>query len=180
MKNLAMLFVAVLTGICLNSAYMAAQTPPAPKPSQEKDLLATLIGFWDMKGEVEGKPVQYSFEATRALHEKFLLMHMRDDATPSAYEASVYIGYDTARASYVTFWLDNFGVDSGLTVLGYGKRSGDSLVILFNYPGVPFRDTFTYNWKTDTWVFLLESSDGLGGWKTFADYALVRKSQWKK
>lgn len=145
-------------------------------PSRET-LLGKLVGEWDMEGEVEGQPVKYSFEAARVLHDKLVLMHMKDLATPSPYEADVYIGYDTSRACYVAFWIDNFGVDSAITVLGYGKRQGDTLVILFNFPNEPFRDTFTYDSASDMWRFLLEDGNPQGTWKTFADYKLSRKQQ---
>lgn len=139
-------------------------------------LLSHLVGTWDMPGEVEGKPVQYSFEAARVLHDKLVHMYMKDLATPSPYEADVYIGFDTARACYITFWLDNFGVDSAGSVLGYGRCKGDTLVILFNFSNEPFRDTFTYDPANDTWRFLLEDGNLQGTWKTFADYKLVRKN----
>jgi hypothetical protein len=88
----------------------------------------------------------------------------------------VYIGYDTTRSCYVTFWLDNFGVDSAISVLGYGDRKGDTLVILFSFPNEPFRDTFTYDSARDEWRFLLEDGNLQGTWKTFADYYLKRKN----
>ena len=139
-------------------------------------FLDHLVGIWNMPGEVEGKPVEFSFEAKRLLHDKFVLMHMKDLGMPSQYEADVYIGYDTTRACYVTFWIDNFGVDSTVSVLGYGKGRGDSLIILFNFPNEPFRDTFTYNTTTDTWKFLLEDGNQQGTWKRFAEYKLTRKT----
>lgn len=147
------------------------------KVPKEKDILDYLIGTWDMKGEVKGKPVTYTFETTRVLHDKLVLMHMKDIAEPSPYEADVYIGLDTARSCYVTFWLDNFGVDSSMTVFGYGKRHSDTLIIMFNFPGAPFRDTFTYDRVNDTWRFLLEDGSAEGKWTTFADYTLVRKKE---
>jgi hypothetical protein len=144
---------------------------------QEKDILESLVGDWEMKGEVKEKKVEYSFEAKYVLHDKLLLMKMKDLAEPSPYEADVYIGLDTARSCYVTFWLDNFGVDSGMTVLAYGKRYGDTLFIPFDFPGAPFRDTFSYDRTNDTWRFLLEDGDKEGKWTTFAYYELKRKTQ---
>lgn len=128
-----------------------------------------------MPGTVEGKPVSFSLEAERVLQNKFILIHMKDLGVPSQYEADVYIGYDTARACYVTFWLDNFGVDSAVSVLGYGKKIENALVILFSFPNEPFRDTFTYDSMNDAWRFLLEDGTPQGTWKTFADYTLMRK-----
>ncbi len=162
--------------ILLMSSLPAAVSQTKTEPSKGETLLAHLVGTWDMVGEVEGKPVKYSFGAEYVLHDKLLLMHMKDLAVPSPYEADVYIGYDTTRSCYVTFWLDNFGVDSSVSVLGYGGRQEDTLVILFKFPGEPFRDTFTYDPTGDTWRFLLEDGNLHGTWKTFADYRLKRKS----
>ena len=160
----------VIFALCLQTAF--SQT----RPSKRETLLANLIGTWHMAGEVEGKPVKYSFEASRVLQDKLVFMHMKDLAVPSPYEADVYIGYDTTRSCYVTFWLDNFGVDSAISVLGYGDRKGDTLVILFSFPNEPFRDTFTYDSARDEWRFLLEDGNLQGTWKTFADYYLKRKN----
>jgi hypothetical protein len=158
--------------VCLSIAF--SQTKSGQLRSES--LLAHLVGSWDMQGDVEGKPVKYSLDAGRVLHDKLVLMHMKDLAIPSPYEADVYIGYDTTRACYVTFWLDNFGVDSVISVLGYGSRQGDALIILFGFPNEPFRDTFTYDSTSDTWRFLLEDGNLQGVWKTFADYKLTRKN----
>ncbi len=154
-----------------------ATSPAQVKAPQQETFLQNLVGVWDMQGEVEGKPVSYSFEARRVLHDKLVHMYMKDLAVPSPYEADVYIGFDSARACYVTFWLDNFGVDSVISVLGYGRRQGDALAILFSFPGEPFRDTFAYDSAKDTWRFLLEDGNPQGTWKTFADYKLARKQQ---
>jgi len=155
-------FVIALSGIVLGQS----RTP--------ETLLDRTIGKWNMVGEVEGQPVKYAFESQRVIHDKLVRMHMMDLAVPSPYEADVYIGYDTTRACYVVFWLDNFGVDSSESVLGYGKRNGNTLVILFNFPNEPFRDTFTYDPDSDSWKFLLEDGSTDGKWKTFADYKLTR------
>ena len=163
-----MIFISVFS--CVSFSQKAAKDP------QGKDILDYLIGTWDMKGEVQGKPCTYSFESSRVLLDKLVLMHMKDLGVPCQYEADVYIGLDTARSSYVTFWLDNFGVDSSMSVLAYGKRYGDTLFIPFNFPGSPFRDTFTYDRVNDTWRFLLEDGSK-GKWVTFADYTLVRKKK---
>lgn len=174
MKNVISAVSGTMSILFACSIVISSQTK-SEQPSNES-LLAHLVGTWDMQGEVGGKPVKYSFDAGRVLHDKLVLMRMKDLAVPSPYEADVYVGYDTARACYVTFWLDNFGVDSVITVLGYGRRQGDALIILFSFPNEPFRDTFTYDATNDTWRFLLEDGNLQGTWKTFADYKLTRKT----
>ena len=174
MKN----FITFLAGVLIFCFLCTTMAFPQTKAQTQKAeiLLDHIIGAWNMSGQVENKAVKYSFEAKRILHDKLVLMHMEDLAVPSPYEADVYIGYDTSRACYVTFWLDNFGVDSAVTVFGYGKAHRDTLVILFNFPNEPFRDTFTYDSINDAWRFLLEDGNPQGTWTTFADYKLTRKT----
>jgi hypothetical protein len=43
------------------------------------------------------------------LDHQFLRLEMKDVATPPAYEATVYIGYDKTGERYVAHWLDVFG-----------------------------------------------------------------------
>jgi len=173
MKKISSLLVLLISFFPL----MVASPQVNTRHSNSEGLLDHLVGTWNMEGSVEGKPVRYSFEAGRVLHDELVHMYMKDLAVPSPYEADVYIGYDTTRSCYVTFWLDSFGVDSTFAVLGYGHQKGDTLVILFSFPKEPFRDTFTYDSKRDAWRFLLEDGNLQGTWKTFADYELTRKSR---
>lgn len=69
--------------------------------------------------------------------------------------------------------MDSFGAASSLPH-GAGTVEGDTLRFQFTYASGPFRDTFTYNRDTDSWTFRLESGDGRGGWRPFADYTVRR------
>src|SRR4051812_13550437 len=89
------------------------------------DLFSNLEGEWLLTREIGGKEVQNTVSASWALQHQFLVLHMRDTATPSRYEADVYIGYSYATREYVAHWMDNFGGHFSAT--GRGKRKGNSV-----------------------------------------------------
>jgi hypothetical protein len=68
-------------------------------------------------------------------------------------------------------WLDNTGAAFSVPA-GSGTARGDTLRFDFAYSDGLFRDTFVYRRATSTWRFLLEKSDGHGGWKMFADFGV--------
>jgi len=98
---------------------------------------------------------------------------MKDEALPPKYEADVFIGFDTRAGDFVTHWLDRFGA-GGARVVATGKRDGERLMVVFPYTEGAFRDTFTFEPKTQTWSLLLESQGRDGSWSTFAAYKLAR------
>jgi hypothetical protein len=99
---------------------------------------------------------------------------MRDVSDPPAYQATVYIGYDNTSERYVTHWLDTFGGRFSET-LGFGKRSGNAVLFVFEYPDGPFHTTFTLNSGAKTWSVLMEDRGTGGLWREFAHYTLTRK-----
>ena len=96
---------------------------------------------------------------------------MKDIASPPAYDAMVFIGYDNAGERYVVHWLDNFGGRFSET-LGYGVRSGNSIKFVFEYPDGPFHNTFTWDERTGGWNFLAQTKDKTGKWVVFAEDTL--------
>ena len=110
-------------------------------------------------------------KAEWVLNHQFLLVHMNDVNSPPNYEAMVFIGYDNTGARYVGHWIDVFGGRFSET-LGYGKRSGNSIKFIFEYPDGPFHNTFTWNPETKSWVFLMEQKDRTGKWAVFAEDTL--------
>jgi len=163
------------TLLAAHAAPLAAQSPPAAQvPAAEMDsLLSRLVGRWRMTGSVRGRPAAYVLEAARVLRGRFVELHMTDVATPSAYEARVFIGVDSAGGRYVAHWLDDFGAGYSIPHAS-GRAHGDTLVLDFPYPAGAFRDTFAYDRAADAWRFTLEAADSSGGWRLFAEYAVRR------
>jgi hypothetical protein len=138
-------------------------------PNPTDSLLDRLVGRWRMSGLVRGRPAVYQLTAERVLAGRFVELHMKDVASPSQYEARVFIGRDTVANHVFVHWLDNFGAAYSVP-FGSGTVAGDSIVFQIPYPENPFRDTFIYRRAEKSWHFALESGDGAGGWKSFAEY----------
>ena len=151
---------------------------PAARSTDSPDeaFLDALQGPWLMAGSLAGKPVKYHADGQRVLQGGFLELHMIDTASPSQYEAEVFVGFDSKAHDYVAHWLDRFGA-AGARVVAQGKRIGERLVITFPYADSPFRDTFTWRPANESWNLLLESQAANGTWSTFASYTLTRDTQ---
>lgn len=137
------------------------------------DLLDNLAGDWKLTRKIRGQSVENSVKVEWVLNHQFLRLHMKDASSPPNYEAMIFIGYDNTSERYVVHWIDVFGGRFSET-LGYGKRSGQSIKFIFEYPDGPFHNTFTWQPETKTWIFLMEHKDRTGKWGVFAEDMLRR------
>jgi hypothetical protein len=163
--------------VCLSSAHVTNLLAQEPLDGRNRifhdDLLDNLVGDWKLTRKIRGQLVENSVKVDWVLNHQFLLVHMKDVSSPPNYEAMVFIGYDNTSERYVVHWIDVFGGRFSET-LGYGKRSGNSIKFVFEYPDGPFHNTFTWNRETKKWVFLMEQKDQTGKWKVFAEDTLRR------
>jgi hypothetical protein len=168
-----------LLALCsvLMAVSAAGQQPELPLDGPQRTfqdpLFEQLTGTWTMVGTVRSRPATYSLRAEWVLNHQFLRLEMRDVAEPPAYQATVYIGYDNASERYVAHWLDAGGGRFSET-LGFGKRIGNAVLLVFEYPDGPFHTTFTFDPDAKGWSVLMEDR-GKGAWREFAHYALKRK-----
>jgi len=173
MKRIA----AVLLLVLCSAAQGAADDPlDGPKRIFHDDLLDNLAGKWSLTREIRGKTQQNTVEAEWLLNHQFLRIHMKDVATPPAYEAMIFIGYDNASERYVAHWIDIYGGRTSET-LGYGKRNGNAIAFNFEYPDGPFHNTFAWDPSNKQWICRMENKDAAGNWKPFATDTLRRDSQ---
>jgi|ERR1035437_4592171 hypothetical protein len=153
---------------------LRAQEPlDGRKVTFHDDLLDNLAGDWKLTRTIKGQSTVNSVRGQWVLNHQFLLIHMKDVSDPANYEAMVYIGYDNTSQRYVAHWIDVFGGRFSET-LGYGKRSGNSIKFVFEYPDGPFNNTFTWYPETKTWISLMEQKEPTGKWKVFAEDTLRR------
>jgi hypothetical protein len=120
-----------------------------------------------MTGDIKGKPVTHKMVAGPTLQGAFTEIYMKD--VESKYEARVLIGYDAESNSAIVHWIDSFGAKYSIPH-GTSSARDNSIQFTFLYGSGPFRDTFTYNSDTNTWLFVLEASQSDGTWKHFARY----------
>ena len=84
-----------------------------------------------------------------------------------------YIGYDNMSERYVAHWLDVFGGRFS-EPLGYGKRDGNSIRFVFEYPDGHFVNTFVWKPEHGKWQFVMESA------LVRAVFALLRTQAFRK
>src|SRR5215468_766912 len=157
-----------------NVQHIIAQEPLDGRNRIFRDeLLDNLVGDWKLTRKMRAQSVENRVKAEWALNHQFLLVHMKDVANPPNYEVMAFIGYDNTSERYVAHWIDVFGGRFSET-LGYGKRSGNAIQFVFEYPDGPFHNTFTWNPESKTWIFLMEQKDQTGKWKVFAEDRLAR------
>jgi len=94
--------------------------------------------------------------------------------TRPEYEARVLIGYDADSKAVIAHWMDSFGAKYSVPH-GTGSVTDNMVQFTIPYEGRPFRDTFTYDAQTNTWLFVIEASQPDGTWKHFARYSVQRQ-----
>ena len=166
--------LASLAGFLALSRPAPLTAQSAASPAALDSLLDRLVGHWTMQGMVRGRPATYTLDGARTLRGRFVELHMRDVHEPPGYEARVFIGVDSAGRRYVAHWLDNFGAAYSIPP-ATGTARGDTLELDFPYPDRAFHDTFIYRRPSDAWTMRIESADGAGGWKLFAEYRARRR-----
>jgi len=150
----------------------ADEPPDGPKRIFQDPFIDNLVGDWKLTRKIRGKQVENSLKAQWVLNHQFLQLHMKDVADPPAYEALVLIGYSYADKRYVAHWCDTYG--GKFSAVGYGKRSGDAIEFVFQYPDGPFYNTFSWDARAKGWTFRMESQGKDGKRVPFAEDVLRR------
>ena len=114
------------------------------------------------------------------LNHQFVKIEERDLNVPAkasvAYEANVFLGYDNASERYVVHWIDVYGGRFSET-LGYGKRSGNEIEFVFEYPDGPFHTAFRWRPESGAWQWLMTQKDKRGKWTEFGNMTLTRATE---
>jgi hypothetical protein len=146
-----------------------------PQESLSDPLLDQLTGAWLVTGTVREIPIKYTLTGEWVLKHQFVRLDMRDELTPPSYEASVFIGFDSATRMYVAHWLDAWGGRFSET-LGFGAKSGPTIRFRFDYPDGPCQTTFTLN-PDKTWTLSMVDRDKAGNSRQLAQYSLQRSGR---
>ena len=167
-------FIVVFTLVSILTIDLQAQEAQDGRHKIFQDaFLDNLAGDWKLTRKIRGTTVENTAKVEWVLNHQFLLVHMKDVKVPAAYEAMIFIGYDNTSERYVAHWIDVFGGRFSET-LGYGRKTGNAIKFVFEYPDGPFHNTFTWDPKAKTWTFLGENKDSAGKWKVFAEDKLTR------
>lgn len=170
-RTLLVLFATAVIGAAPAAKAQEAAPPLDGRARLMHDsLLDHLAGEWRIERTMRGRATSSAAHVEWVLNHQFLLLHYQDaphNATPTGYEAMVFIGYDNASERYVVHWIDVFGGRFSET-LGYGTRDGNAIRMVFEYPDGPFYNTFTFDPVAHTWATLMRSKNQKGDWVTFA------------
>lgn len=161
------------------SAQSSAQSVPPPpldgvgRPLRDS-VLDQLAGTWSTTRKSSRRTTASVVQADWVLNHQFLRLHYSDTATPSSYEAMVFIGYDNTSERYVAHWIDVFGGRFSET-LGYGSRVPGGIRFVFEYPDGPFVNTFTFDRSKNEWLSQMRQKSARGEWVPFADETFRRQ-----
>ena len=142
------------------------------------EFLNHLVGQWDLTGRMGPVPLHQTVEAKWTLgglyvelYCKSLLPESRPGRPP--YEAVYFIGYHPQQEVYVMHLLDTSAVTTD-AFPGVGKRAGDCISFVFNYPSGPFTNALTWEAGAQAWTFdqtYVENGETL----VFATKRMVRR-----
>jgi len=167
---------ALFVTFVFSASVLAAEEPvDGPNHPFQDSLLDNIVGDWRVERRfASGRTAENTLHAELVLNHQFLELHYRDVATPSKYEAMVFVGYDNASERYVAHWIDVFGGRFSET-LGYGKLEEGNRAIrfVFEYPGGPFQNTFTFDPKTKNWSSSMRQKEK-EQWSIFAEDKFIR------
>jgi hypothetical protein len=125
------------------------------------------------------KQTTHDVQADWVLRREYMRIHEvsreKDAKGEPAYEAIVFISWDAKTQDYTCEWLDSTA-GGGLSAQGlaHGKKSGDSIPLLFTLsPSQFIRTTFVYDRGADTWKWLIDNESN-GKTDRFADVKLSK------
>lgn len=127
------------------------------------ELLDRLAGNWLLEGTIASKQTTHDVQAAWVLNREYLQLHEisreKNAKGGAAYEAIVYIGWDSKAQQYTCLWLDSTSGDALSTeVIARATQAGDSIPFIFNIsPANQIHTTFSYDKKKDSWQWLIDN-----------------------
>lgn len=163
---------------CAQSQAEMRPAQVAPAETHARQMLAQMVGRWELSGVIAGENTTHDVVATWALQRKYVEIREVSRERPAngepAYEAIVYVGW--LRDHYVCFWFDNTDVAATDVQCQASATSPNAIPFVFrNGQGQTiFFNTFEYQPVADTWTWRMESPQGAGR-ETFGLVTLRRR-----
>jgi hypothetical protein len=150
--------------VSVQSAMAAGSSDPkhsAAIAETHPNLLKRLVGNWVLKGELAGKQTVHDVLASWVLNDRYVRLDEvsrdLDGHGRSAYEASIYIGWESHTRTYTCIWLDSTAVDAGGGSCAARPVPNQFPFLFMDKAGtVIFANTFVYNPSTDQWEWQLD------------------------
>ena len=165
----------VLTALCgivfVLGPSLRAQDASEGRAKQFTDpLLDNLVGSWQVRRKFgTGRTAENTVHAEWVLNHQFLELHYLDVATPPAYDAMAFIGFDHHTQRYVLHWIDVFGGRASETI-GYGTpdEAAHAIYFTFNNPDGQFLNVYAFDPVSKTWTSVMRQKSK-GPWSLFAE-----------
>ena len=141
-------------------------------------LLDHMVGHWVLKGTIAGQQTTHDVDIKWVLQHRYIrideVAREKDSTGQPAYEATVYFGWNFKTSEYAVLWLDITGTSS-FTPIGFGKRSGNDIPLLFKMDEEDaIHTTFMFDEASDTWQWKMDN-EKQGKLVPFARVRLQRK-----
>lgn len=137
---------------------------PEIEHRENQQALAKLVGNWTLSGTIGGKRTVHSVRAVSWLHGNYVRLEERSQEVDSqgrpAYEATVYVGWNSHTLAYVCTWLDSTAVEDGSGSCT-GQPAPNAMPFIFcNGAGdTIIATTFTYHPSSDKWDWAIDNLD---------------------
>ena len=155
----------------LISSIVAVLAEDARDKQLNDRFLDQLVGEWHVTRNFPKRPrAENVVRVQWTLNHQWLELQYRDIATPSKYEADVFIGFDAAKKQYVCHWMDNFG--GAYSAMDWGKIDDKMLSLEFKF-GDELTNRFTFDPKSKNWTSLIRQVEH-GEWTTFCEDKFAR------
>ena len=164
--------------VLLSGAWVTASSAQN-QPASPINLLDHLAGRWVLRGTIAGKPTTHDVEATWVLRREYLRLHEssreKDGSGQPAYEAIIFISWDSKAKQYSCLWLDSTaGGGLSADTICRAKPAGRSIPFIFTIAGSDqIHTTFSYDQDSDSWKWLIDNVEN-GRAQTFARVTLTR------
>lgn len=174
---LAMLFVA--------TTLLAEETPKAPAPQKEHDLLKQFVGEWESEMEASTGPGQAPMKCKGTMKSRMLggfwvVSEIDANMMGAPMKGLQTIGYDTKSKKYVGTWVDSM-MNHMWKYSGTVDETGKTLTLSAEGPSFTGEDKLTnyrdaYEFKSKDHIVMTSSTQGEDGkWVTFMTGNLRRK-----
>ena len=143
-------FILVLM-VLVPSVGVAQETPTS---AFHDDLLEHLVGKWNVRGIVHGRPSRQTIDAEWVLNHQFLRVYEKSAETVAGtnvpYEGVFYFGFDNVSKRYVVHLLNVFGGRDS-EGLGLGQRSANEIKVTFKTHDASITSRFVWQPEARTW-----------------------------
>jgi hypothetical protein len=166
--------------------FIASLSAAAQAPAPKDPVLDRLSGNWILQGIIAGHETTHDIDSEWVLNHEYLRLHEtsreKNAQGQPAYEAIIFIEWDSSSSQYKCLWLDSTGGGGLSAPIALGKRGNDEITFLFpekekdkdKDPETGVHTTFAYNKTADTWNWLIDNEEA-GKRTSFANVKLTRK-----